>query len=105
MWLEFEVRVKAWENAKMVMWRAMRECPWSKEIVMVGLRLLQGALTMEEMWKCIAIVANEKELRVHDTTELEDAWEEIRMAVGEKGRGGGLGMVLPDDASDVEMDD
>lgn len=93
----------------MVLWRGMRECPWSKDVVVGGLRKLFGVMDGEEIWKCMAIVGNEKELRVHDTTELEDVWEEMRMAVSRKermGTGIAMGMTLPDDKdSDAEKED
>lgn len=49
------------------------------------------------MWKLLSMIATEKELRVHDTTELEDMIEAHRDRLGVLGK-----LSLPDDNSEEE---
>jgi hypothetical protein len=61
-------------DAKDVWYRALRACPWAKELYIVGFEHLEGILEYGELkatWK----VMGEKELRIH--VDLEDKFEEI----------------------------
>lgn len=60
--------------AKEVWYRALRACPWAKELYILGLERDTEGLGWEEKrgtWR----VMGEKELRVH--VDLEDRFEEI----------------------------
>ncbi|KAL2074595.1 hypothetical protein VTL71DRAFT_8373 [Oculimacula yallundae] len=83
---------QARKAAKDVWYRALRACPWAKELYVLGMEVLGGAegeddgagggVGYEELrgtWRVMA----EKELRVH--VDLEDAFEEI----GEVAKSGG----------------
>jgi hypothetical protein len=66
---QFQPRVKE------VWYRALRACPWSKELYILGFEKLQGLVEfgeLKETWK----VMGEKELRVH--VDLEEIFDEIR---------------------------
>ncbi|KAH8595645.1 NRDE-2, necessary for RNA interference-domain-containing protein [Bisporella sp. PMI_857] len=57
-----------------VWYRALRACPWAKELYIVGFENLSGIMEFAELkgtWK----VMGEKDLRVH--VDLEDMFEEI----------------------------
>lgn len=71
---------------------------WTVDLALLAFRRLCSALDSEEMWKLLSMIATEKELRVHDTTELED------MIEAHRDRLGGLGKLnLPDDNSEEEV--
>lgn len=78
------------------------------DLALLAFRKLRHALDFEEMRKLLSIISSEKELRVHDTTELEDMIEE--MAEAQRDNSSRLGkpqfLNLPDDGSeDEEMRD
>lgn len=61
-------------QVKDVWYRALRACPWAKELYVLGFERLEGLVEFEELkgtWR----VMGEKELRVH--IDLEDKFEEI----------------------------
>ncbi|PVH87003.1 DUF1740-domain-containing protein [Cadophora sp. DSE1049] len=76
-----KAKAKANSKAKDIWFRALRACPWSKELYVLGMEELGAAygdgesgVTYEELkgtWR----VMGEKECRVH--VDLEDAFEEI----------------------------
>jgi len=77
---------------------------------MMAFTKLQKTLGLEETRRFLSIMSEEKELRTHDVTELEDLVEGL-MDVRRDGRGGGLSagededfIKLPDD-SDEKMED
>lgn len=77
---------------------------WTIDFALLAFRRLRPALNPEEMWKLLSMIASEKELRVHDTTELEDMIELREGAGAHRGRLGGLGESnLPDDNSEEEV--
>jgi hypothetical protein len=71
--------------------------------MMMAFTKLRSTLEFDDFRKLLSIMSTEKELRVHDVTELEDMMEDM----GEKGRqGSGDFITLPDDDStDEEMVD
>lgn len=72
------------------------------DFALLAFRRLRPALDSEEMWRLLSMIASEKELRVHDTTELEDMIEQAR-GVGTRARLGNSRFVnLPDDNSEEE---
>lgn len=77
------------------------------DLALLAFARLRPALSFDEIQKILSIISSEKELRVHDTTELEDMIEEMTEA--QRDRLGGLGkprfLNLPDDNSDEEMQD
>jgi hypothetical protein len=61
-------------QAKDIWYRALRACPWAKELYIIGFEKLGDLVSFEELkrtWR----VMSEKELRVH--VDLEDNFEEI----------------------------
>jgi len=77
---------------------------------MMAFTKLQSTLELEESKKLLSIMSEEKELRTHDVTELEDLVDDLMDA--RRDGGGGLGaagdedfIMLPDDDSDEEMED
>ncbi|KAA8893364.1 NRDE-2, necessary for RNA interference-domain-containing protein [Sphaerosporella brunnea] len=103
MFVEFELQCKEYNRAKETLFRGIRNCPWSKDMMMMALTKLRSTLGFEDFRKLLSIISTEKELRVHDVTELEDMMEEL----GENGAlGSGDFIALPDDDStDEEMVD
>lgn len=66
---------------------------------------LGGVLDFEEYRKLLSIMAQEKELRVHDVTELEDLLEDMESAGGGQRQEREF-IKLPDDSdTDEEMVD
>lgn len=123
--MEFEIREKELKRAKEVLFRGIRNCPWSKgmcchmfgsivfancwvDLFFLAFQRLRTVLTYEEMRKLLSIVSSEKELRVHDTTELEDyvdgLTDEQRSRLGGTGVEGLRFLQLPSDGSDGEME-
>ncbi|RPB06131.1 DUF1740-domain-containing protein [Choiromyces venosus 120613-1] len=108
-YMEFEIREKEMKRAKEVLFRGIRNCPWSKDLLLLAFQRLRTVLTYDEMRKLLSIISSEKELRVHDTTELEDyidgLTDEQRSGLGRTGAEGPQFLQLPNDASDEEMED
>ncbi|KAF3312810.1 hypothetical protein TWF173_006841 [Orbilia oligospora] len=107
LYLQFEVRQSQPGRAKDVFFRAIRACPWSKDIVLSGFKLLRSILDFGEMRKVYGVM-QEKELRVHvDIEELLEEWDQDAMMDG-AGKASIIGSVthritLPDDEdSDME---
>lgn len=72
------------------------------DLALLAFRRLRPALDSEEMWRLLSMIASEKELRVHDTTELEDM---IGLEQGMKTRArlrNSQLLNLPDDNSEEE---
>ncbi|CUS10669.1 unnamed protein product [Tuber aestivum] len=108
-YVEFEIQEKELNRAKEVLFRGIRNCPWSKDLLLLAFQRLRTVMTYEEMRKLLSIVSWEKELRVHDTTELEDyidgLTDEHRSRLGTAGAEGLQFLQLPSDTSDEEMED
>ncbi|KAG0637046.1 NRDE-2, necessary for RNA interference-domain-containing protein [Tuber brumale] len=108
-YVEFEIQERELKRAKEVLFRGIRNCPWSKDLVLLAFQRLRTVLTYEEMRKLLSIVSSEKELRVHDTTELEDYIDELtdeqRSKLGGTEAEGLRFLQLPSDASEGEVGD
>ncbi|PGH31298.1 hypothetical protein GX50_05943 [[Emmonsia] crescens] len=90
----FELALSQWGRARGVFYRAIRACPWAKELVLLafrerGLRELMGQDELRKVWNVLV----EKELRVH--VDLEEWFEER----GEVGDAGDLPIQIPEDVS------
>jgi hypothetical protein len=70
---------------------------------MMAFTKLRSTLEFDDFRQLLSIMSTEKELRVHDVTELEDMMEDMK----EKGhQGSGDFIALPeDDSTDEEMVD
>lgn len=103
LWIRFEESQGEKDTAIDVWRRAVGKCPWSKDIVLEGLKVMADGTkswdTSEEFVKVVRMAAEEKELRFRDVTELEDEWDNIKhiMTEGRK--------VFPEDESGEEMDE
>lgn len=60
--------------AKMVFYRAVRACPWVKELYLVPFKYLRGAMPLEEA-KGIYEMVVDKELRVF--ASLDEVFEDL----------------------------
>lgn len=115
--VEFELQQKDSVRAKDVLFRGIRYCPWSKglrfavshpsqfllltrlkyiDLIMMAFTRLRSALTFEDLRKLLSIMTPEKELRVHDVTDLEYMVDELYK---ERGVGSGHAISIPDDDS------
>jgi hypothetical protein len=73
---------------------------------MMAFTKLRSVLELEDLRKLLSIMTSEKELRVHDVTELEDMVEEMYNGKGVTHEHSGDFIALPDDDStDEEMDE
>ncbi|KAF3913128.1 hypothetical protein AA313_de0202268 [Arthrobotrys entomopaga] len=109
LYIKFEIRQSQPGRAKDVFFRAVRACPWSKDIILSGFKWLRSILDFGEMRKVYGVM-QEKELRVHvDVEELLEEWDKDYSMKSGNGRtsiiGGGVThrITLPDDEdSDME---
>ena len=124
LYVEFELREKNPIRAKLVLFRALRACPWSKgmefplyiwtqhltsppDIAMLAFTKLISALGFDELKQVFSIITSEKELRVYDATELEDLLERMSEENGKalypglttvvEGRRNKMAIQLPED--------
>ncbi|OAX85331.1 hypothetical protein ACJ72_00296 [Emergomyces africanus] len=93
----FELSLSQWGRAREVFYRAIRACPWVKELVLLafreqGLRDLMGQDELRKVWNVLV----EKELRVH--VDLEE-WFAEKGAAKEIADTVCLPIQMPDDAS------
>ena len=63
---------------------------------MMAFTRLRSALEFEDLRKLLSIMTSEKELRVHDVTDLEYMVDELYK---ERGVGSGHAISIPDDCS------
>ncbi|KAF8468860.1 NRDE-2, necessary for RNA interference-domain-containing protein [Kalaharituber pfeilii] len=77
LYVEFELREKNHSRAKLILYRAMKCCPWAKELAMLAFTKLFTVLDFSELKKLFLITVLEKELRASDTTKVEDWLEEM----------------------------
>ena len=61
-------------QAKDIWYRAIRACPWAKELYLIGFERMSNMLPFSEL-KSIWRIMGEKDLRVH--VDLEERFEEI----------------------------
>ena len=62
------------QRAKDVFFRAVRACPWVKELYMLPFRYLRDVMGWEELKGCYEMMV-EKELRIH--VSLDEAFEKL----------------------------
>ncbi|KAK2802260.1 hypothetical protein FQN50_007441 [Emmonsiellopsis sp. PD_5] len=98
LYILFELALSQRERAREVFYRAIRACPWAKELVLLafreqGLREAMGGEELRKVWNVLV----EKELRVH--VDLEERFEERGEEGGERKKGGGLPFEMPVDES------
>lgn len=68
------------KRAKGVFWRAVRACPWAKEIYLLAFSHLRGAMSDEEL-RGVYELMGERELRVHvSLDDVFEVWDERRAA-------------------------
>ncbi|EPS41255.1 hypothetical protein H072_4881 [Dactylellina haptotyla CBS 200.50] len=108
LYLQFELRQSQPKRAKDVFFRAVRACPWSKDIILSGFRWLRSVLDFGEMRKVYGVM-QERELRVHvDIEEVLEEWDKDAVESGQGrpsiiGSGVSRRITLPDDEdSDME---
>ncbi|KAJ6263545.1 hypothetical protein Dda_2109 [Drechslerella dactyloides] len=117
LYLRFEVRMGEGRRGREVLLRAVRACPWAKDMILSGFRLLRSVLSFGEMRKLYGVMM-EKEMRVHvDIEEILEEWDRTNaLALGEDAnRGvsatfvsggvaalGGRRISLPDDGGEEE---
>ncbi|KAI8972712.1 NRDE-2, necessary for RNA interference-domain-containing protein [Pilobolus umbonatus] len=70
LYIEFEMRQGNTERAKNLFYRSIRECPWSKELYLIGLRDFKGLMTEKELNELIVLMM-EKEIRLRIPIEDE----------------------------------
>ncbi|KAF8535001.1 NRDE-2, necessary for RNA interference-domain-containing protein [Trichophaea hybrida] len=106
MFVEFELQQQDPSRAKEILFRGIRHCPWSKGLIMMAFTELRSLLRLEDLRKLLSIMTSEKELRVHDVTELEDMVEEMYNGRSLAHEHSGDFIALPDDdPTDEEMDE
>ncbi|KAF3926796.1 hypothetical protein ABW20_dc0100386 [Dactylellina cionopaga] len=109
LYLQFELRQAQPGRARDVFFRAVRACPWSKDVILSGFRWLRSVLDFGEMRKVYSVM-QEKELRVHvDVEEILEEWDKDGTKNGSNSRAAIIGsgvtrrITLPDDEdSDME---
>lgn len=63
LYMEHEIRCKEYGRAKNLFYRAVRACPWSKELCMFAIRHLASCFSERELLE-IQSVMMEKEIRI-----------------------------------------
>ncbi|KAI9250894.1 NRDE-2, necessary for RNA interference-domain-containing protein [Phascolomyces articulosus] len=63
LFIEHEVKCGEMIHAKSLFYRAIRACPWSKEICLLGIRLLSRYLSEKELHEIVSLMM-EKEIRL-----------------------------------------
>ncbi|KAG0177112.1 hypothetical protein DFQ28_006393 [Apophysomyces sp. BC1034] len=66
LYIEHEVRQGNSARALSLFYRSVRECPWSKELYLLGIRLLAQRMTEKEMHEVMSLLM-EKEIRLRST--------------------------------------
>ncbi|EWC47117.1 hypothetical protein DRE_03486 [Drechslerella stenobrocha 248] len=109
LWLLY-LRFELWQSqpgrAKGVFFRAVRACPWSKDVILSGFRWLRSTLDFGEMRKVYGVM-QEKELRIHvDIEEMLEEWDKEGRMASAPAISGGVGhrITLPSD-DDSEMEE
>lgn len=84
LYIEHEIRCKNMDRAKSLYYRAIRACPWSKELYLLGIRVLSRQLSEKELHEMVSLMM-EKEIRMRspiDNALLGDEDDESRMIEG-----------------------
>ncbi|KAI8876533.1 DUF1740-domain-containing protein [Backusella circina FSU 941] len=61
LYIEFEMKQKSYSKAQSLFYRSLRECPWSKELYLIGIQKFQ--LSKKEINELISLIM-EKEIRL-----------------------------------------
>ncbi|KAI9303040.1 NRDE-2, necessary for RNA interference-domain-containing protein [Cunninghamella echinulata] len=62
LYIQHEIRLENNEKAKSLLYRAVRECPWSKDLFMTGLKLLNDSFSTKELLDLTSLMM-EKDIR------------------------------------------
>ncbi|KAI9313832.1 NRDE-2, necessary for RNA interference-domain-containing protein [Dichotomocladium elegans] len=80
LYIDHEVRTKNLERAKALYYRAVRACPWSKELYLLGIQALSRSLTEKELHEIVSLMM-EKEIRlrcpIDDALLMDEGHEEL----------------------------
>ncbi|KAI7885758.1 DUF1740-domain-containing protein [Lichtheimia hyalospora FSU 10163] len=68
LYIEHEIRCKNMDRAKSLYYRAVRACPWSKELYLLGIRVLSRQLSEKELHEMVSLMM-EKEIRMRCTID------------------------------------
>ncbi|KAG2181353.1 hypothetical protein INT43_008936 [Umbelopsis isabellina] len=68
LYIEFEMREDNHERAKVIFYRAIRECPWAKDLYMIGFDALYHHMTEQELHQLLSTMM-EKELRIRTVVD------------------------------------
>ncbi|KAG9291623.1 hypothetical protein G9A89_022042 [Geosiphon pyriformis] len=68
LYLNFEIKYNRLDRAKALYFRAIRECPWSKEIYLFAFRVLRSIFTTDELDEVMNLML-EKEIRLRVSFE------------------------------------
>ncbi|KAG5303422.1 DUF1740 domain-containing protein [Histoplasma capsulatum G186AR] len=98
LYILFELTLSQWGRAREVFYRAIRSCPWAKELVLLafrerGLRELMGQDELRKVWNVLV----EKELRIH--VDLEEWFNDWGKGRGELDFTRDLPIHMPEDLS------
>ncbi|CAO3613577.1 unnamed protein product [Cunninghamella blakesleeana] len=74
LYIEHEIRLENYEKAKLVLYRAIRECPWSKDLFMTGFKLLSDSFTTKELLDMTSLIM-EKDIRTRIMIDQEHLFE------------------------------
>ncbi|KAJ3299178.1 hypothetical protein HK104_009782 [Borealophlyctis nickersoniae] len=70
LYIQFEIREGNLPKAKALFFRAIRECPWCKDIYMIPFRALRAAFDDDELTDILSLM-EEKELRIRRNLQAE----------------------------------
>ncbi|KAI8051900.1 NRDE-2, necessary for RNA interference-domain-containing protein [Gilbertella persicaria] len=68
-YIEFEMKQNDIQRAKTLFYRSIRECPWSKELYLLGIQMFEKTMTEKEKNELISLMM-EKEIRIR--IEIEE---------------------------------
>ncbi|RIB25556.1 NRDE-2, necessary for RNA interference-domain-containing protein [Gigaspora rosea] len=63
LYINFEIKYGEMNKAKAIYYRAMRECPWSKDIYMIAFKKLRAQFSLDELEELMNVLL-EKEIRI-----------------------------------------
>ncbi|KAG4306423.1 hypothetical protein PORY_000411 [Pneumocystis oryctolagi] len=76
LYIEFEIRYGTLDKGKAVFYRAIRDCPWSKNLILLAFNELRSQFNSEELIKLYNTMI-ERELRIFVDLEIEKDVQEI----------------------------
>lgn len=82
LYFHFELRRGEFQRSKQVFYRAVRACPWAKQLYLLAFRHLGNVMGVGELRGVFETMV-EKELRIHvPLDDVFDAWDERKKAMG-----------------------